>query len=108
MTDIAEEPEATLESMSIGPNGTVLSSYSVVDEEGSAERDPIIFPDVVELSIYEHDSEPDVKYLGLILTVTVGDKDERYPIVFEPELAEAVARDMLKVIAMINPETKPE
>ncbi len=92
--------------MSIGPNGTVLSSYSVVDEEGRAERDPIIFPDVVELSIYEHNSEPDVKYLGLILTVTVDDDAERYPIVFEPELAEAVAHDILKVVAMTNGETK--
>ena len=89
--------------MSIGPDGTVLASYSIVDEEGTVEQEPIIFPNVVELSIFEHDSTPGEKYVGLILTVEVADGDnERFPVVFDPVLAEAVAHDMLKVVNIIN------
>ena len=97
--DTSEVPDE----ISVGPDGEILGRYNIEGTEWTHD-DPILFPNEVDLAIFQFPDKEKTQWIGLVFTQTVKGDSLKISIALSPILAKGISEDIIKIVEEMEEE----
>ena len=97
--DISEVPD----DITVGPDGEILGRYNLEGTEWTHD-DPILFPNEIDLAIFQFPNKEKTRWIGLVFTQTVKGDRLTISIALSPILAKGISEDILEIVKEMEEE----